>query len=251
MTSTVCKAKVKANCRTHGYGTDFEPELYEKFKISIEESLDNLTRWMTSEINPSRIPEEELPPLLEKHAKMRWEQMRPIDNRLKKQKKALAFNLPVPEGDGLDTGAALIFNNSTELTVAISGGKTAYVKEVTNATVAKNACAVVSMKLVDNFPLKESWNSETEPVIVRRDAYDTKKPVMFWHHAAIQVTKNGEPWVIDYTIRQFNTKLPFPYVAKLNDWEKTLNDSTGEQWVEKNLTDWTVETGYPNNKVIV
>lgn len=242
-----CRAEVPANCRYHGYGANFEPEIYEKIRASVERVLSNTTSWATSTSNPNRIAESDLPALLERTAKSMWEQAKPLDNRLKRRKKALAFNLPVPEDMGLNAHAAKIFNASTDLTVTLQGGQEVHIKEVTHAAVARNACAVVSMKLVDVFGSGEQWGSDTDPVVVRRDAPDSKKKGMFWHHAAIQVTKDNEPWVIDYTIRQFNKKLPFPYVGKLKDWEDELKNSTGEQWVEDNLTDWTVTTGYPKN----
>ena len=42
-------------------------------------------------------------------------------------------------------------------------------------------------------------------------------------HFANTVTVDGATWVVDYTARQFDKTLPFPYVAALTDWKQVID----------------------------
>ncbi|MGV8846052.1 MAG: hypothetical protein ACOH1Y_17905 [Propionicimonas sp.] len=42
-------------------------------------------------------------------------------------------------------------------------------------------------------------------------------------HFANTVTVDGTTWVVDYTARQFDRALPFPYVAALPDWKQVID----------------------------
>ncbi|MGV8846096.1 hypothetical protein [Tessaracoccus sp.] len=49
-------------------------------------------------------------------------------------------------------------------------------------------------------------------------------------HWANLVTSEGAAWVVDYTARQFNTSLPFPYVAVPADWKRVIDGCADTQY---------------------
>jgi hypothetical protein len=49
-------------------------------------------------------------------------------------------------------------------------------------------------------------------------------------HTGILCEDRTGLFIVDYTMRQFDSELPFPFVGKISDWMATIGVATGSRW---------------------
>lgn len=236
MTSPVasCKAKIPETCRHHGLGKHLNDKDYFHVNERVQDSIKEMMKHFSSH-SPEYIEF-----AVAKHTVFCWTRsMSAYDESLKTKPLPLLQNVST-EADELKNVAIGLFNEANILTAYKNGPFP--IKAIQHAGKAKNLCAYTSLMFLKRFTDKD-FQSDTPVEIIRRDALDSKKPGMFWHHAAIMTSYKGKKYVVDYTIRQFNPKLPIPWVGTVKEWEQTLTTANGETWGTTHLNKFMVQGG--------
>lgn len=236
-----CRAKIPANCRYHGLGKELPQEAYDKIMLRIDGELLNRERFFTPSAN--RVFDDAYQQRLCSYL---WkEELKNYKIELRNTKlrnQVLPYrNNPTTVEDHLYNDAVKVFNESTHLTMYNSIYQMLPVKAVTDSRIARSKCGVVTLKILADIDPSD-LGSEKPLRSIRVDALDTKKPGMYWHHVGLVVTRGGEEYIVDYTMRQFNSKAPVPYVGKKEDWLNTLNAMVGEEFSEKELVSWSFKS---------
>jgi hypothetical protein len=101
-------------------------------------------------------------------------------------------------------------------------GETVTLSELGDPYVARGNCWMTSMELLENI------GAEMGPGGL--DLIGMTGRRFGGYHAALVLTDPDGEYVIDYTIRQFNPGLPFPYTGTVPEWAALIGASTGDTW---------------------
>lgn len=234
MTTSECRAAVPEICRYHSLGKELPQEKFDEVLAHLE-SVKRTQLVLGKDLTVAT--------QIQRHySTYAWTQAIKSHKRDLRQQAIISNQLPLNEQpetvvDEIYNNAVTVYNNSADQTFDSYRGQVLPFKQIIDARTAKNNCGKFSTMLVRDFTA-EDFGSEKPLEVTRMDAVDSKKKGMFWHHAAIIVHKEGKPYVVDYTIRQFNPKLPVPYIAIPEQWAKDLNEATGEKWTTETLSPW-------------
>ncbi len=241
MVTSLCKARIPESCRYHGLGKDLPDKIYTETIQNLEQTNRNIHLWNTSEPDDflTQIERNQASYIWNRAVKMYQKELK--EEKLKQRKLPLLNDTKTLE-DEIYNSAVNVFNSAENITIYASNHSTISLKLVANARYAKNNCAIVTKAILTNMS-PEEFKSEQPLKAIRIDASDTKNVEKIWHHAAFIVTRNNEEYVVDYTIRQFDTKLPIPYVGKKEEWMVKVNEITGETWSDKPLQNWSIANG--------
>lgn len=89
---------------------------------------------------------------------------------------------------------------------------------------AYNNCDAASSEIVERL-----HPSDFDADEIRYIGVETVNSEKF--HAAVLVIKNGNQYIADYTIRQFNPALPYPYVNTKEKWLEELRSYSSVPWI--------------------
>jgi hypothetical protein len=243
MINSPCKAAIPASCRFHGLGSKLPDDAYKQILSQINQDLARSAPYRLEHVKGD---EQLFNNLQNGLAEFYWKNYLKTyrhETKLKAAKETMLKHKPVvTSSDEIFNKAVDVFNKSTELDFTSYQSQTLPFKSVVFPVKSKNNCSQVSVLVVKNFDAKD-FGSDSPLKIVRVDAPDSNKPHMFWHHAAVEVERDGERFVVDYTINQFDKTQPVPYVDTIQNWTAKLNQITGEGWSEEHLGSWSVQGG--------
>jgi hypothetical protein len=94
--------------------------------------------------------------------------------------------------------------------------------DMADGTKAVGNCWSLTTDLIERIHPSELGGEEIDMVSLK-----TEKE----YHTAVMIMANEKEWVVDYTARQFDPQLPFPYVAPISDWEKKISGFMGNEAV--------------------
>ena len=93
-------------------------------------------------------------------------------------------------------------------------------KDMADPILSRNNCWAVSSELIERVDPSDFGADELNMVSLKcKDEY----------HAAILLSVEGHDFVVDYTARQFEASLGFPYIAPLSQWEQRISPLMGEE----------------------
>ncbi|KQO98179.1 hypothetical protein [Leifsonia sp. Leaf264] len=100
------------------------------------------------------------------------------------------------------------------------GGFPVHLDELGDPDLARGNCWAATNELLDRIDPEELGATAIDEITLtnRRD------------HVAISATDGKTDWVVDYTIRQFDAELAFPWVGTEASWKSTIEVSTGQTW---------------------
>ena len=109
--------------------------------------------------------------------------------------------------------------------------------DMADAKLAYNNCDAASAEIVERLNASD-FNADNLQYI----GVETSDSQKF--HAAVLVTKENQQFVVDYTIRQFNSTLPYPYIATRQEWMTQLEKETSLRWHSSRRN----QVNYPDHK---
>lgn len=105
------------------------------------------------------------------------------------------------------------------------GGFPVHLNELGDPRLAQGNCWSITNEIIESVDAYDLDASNLDMIAIS-DRID---------HVAVLCNDTDRYWVVDYTIRQFNPDLPFPYVGTTDDWKATVEQVTGRTW------EWFVE----------
>lgn len=236
--SSKCQAKIPQACRYHGLGKTLNDDDFQYLSHRVEKHVTSTVEAIKNYF--PNISKDAMEEKINDATIFCWERSMFAYEQALKSKTIPAIKNPTTEVEELTNVAIGLFNNANVLAAYKSSPFP--LKAIQHAGKARNLCAYTSLMFMKRFT-EEDFQSDAPLEIIRRDAVDSKKPGMFWHHAAILTSFKDKKYVVDYTMRQFNPKLAMPWVGTVEDWEKTLHKANGEQWTQQHLNKFSVQGG--------
>jgi hypothetical protein len=93
-------------------------------------------------------------------------------------------------------------------------------QDMSDGMKAEGNCWIVTNELLERTDSGEFGVDEMSEIVIENRSGPGQ-------HVALYVVRRGRGFVIDYTIRQFDQSLPFPFVATTDDWKATVEKATG------------------------
>lgn len=81
----------------------------------------------------------------------------------------------------------------------------------------QNNCHALSSELTELLYHQYSYSDEVSEISTVQLSYG------YGVHAAVKVELDGEPWILDYTARQFDSTLPNPLIIPEGKWEALID----------------------------
>ena len=97
-------------------------------------------------------------------------------------------------------------------------GEWVTLSQMADGAVARNNCWAVTAELLERMGQDEFEGDTVAQIEIEGSGV---------YHAAIVTHVDGQHYVVDYTIRQFDQSLPFPYVGTQEDWIATVEKALG------------------------
>lgn len=97
---------------------------------------------------------------------------------------------------------------------------TVNLKDMQEGSVAQGNCWAITNELIEVVPAGEFEASWTDEISITTGAKGLD-------HTALLVGDKDSIYVVDYTARQFDQKLPFPFIAKVDEWKNSLSEAYG------------------------
>lgn len=107
---------------------------------------------------------------------------------------------------------------------------TVNLKDMQQGPVAQGNCWAITNELIEIVPAAEFDAAWTDEISI------TTGPKGL-DHTALLVGAKDSIYVVDYTARQFDQKLPFPFVAKVDEWKNSLSKAYGKNFSIVEATD--------------
>jgi hypothetical protein len=251
MTDYKCQAVIPSSCRFHGLGKNLPDDVYTVMNNKVADALEQSAPYKRSRAKNN---DGLFNYFQNGYAEMLWKgYIKDYNYTAKLEKtrdKILKPKLASTASDEVYNKAVHTYNVSKDIDFYTYKSELIPFKAIFLPLRAKNNCSQVSRLIVEKFD-KKDLASDTELKIIRMDAPDSKKPKMFWHHAAVEVERDGQKFVVDYTIHQFDKTIPIPYVDTIENWTEKLNSITGEQWTNEHLDPWHIKGGETRNSFFV
>jgi hypothetical protein len=109
--------------------------------------------------------------------------------------------------------------------------------DMADPAIARNNCYIASSEIVQNIDPAEFGAERLNVVsLTSKEANVT--------HGAVKATIDGKEMIFDFTARQFDPELPYPYVADHDTWQKTIEKGYGFGEMEVVNEDFNIEPVY-------
>jgi hypothetical protein len=112
-----------------------------------------------------------------------------------------------------------VLNNYDDLSIVSQTGQQLTLADMGDPQLAQSNCWAVVSEIIENVSSSEFNSREIDFISLKNDDN---------YHAGVYVALSGQDFVVDYTARQFNPKLPFPLVATVENWEATITPYLGK-----------------------
>lgn len=96
-------------------------------------------------------------------------------------------------------------------------GKTLTLAEMEDGSKAETNCYIASKTAFEHAKASDFGGSEIELIAIANEDF---------YHAAFKIKRKDQWYVVDYTARQFDQELPFPYVEAESVWKKQIEETT-------------------------
>lgn len=110
-------------------------------------------------------------------------------------------------------------------------------KDMKDGPVAQGNCWAITNELIEIVPAAEFDASWTDEISITTGARGLD-------HTALLVGDKKDVYVVDYTARQFHQSLPFPFIAKVDEWKDTLSKVYGSTFTIVEVSDEDDEDDY-------
>jgi hypothetical protein len=128
-------------------------------------------------------------------------------------------------------GAIYVLGEYSELEVNDHSGSrphgTVELGEMRDPDLARGNCWAATSEIIEHVDPGEFLARELNELTIDGNG----------QHVALHVVDGDGEYIVDYTARQFNADLPFPFVASYHDWKTAIEMATGRAWTMHDYDD--------------
>jgi hypothetical protein len=93
---------------------------------------------------------------------------------------------------------------------------------IDNNKLIRGNCLAVTHGIIENHMLNDDYEVSAATL-----AYEKG------YHAAVQIKHQDETMILDFTMRQFDSEAPLPYIGRRAEWEEKIDSYIESIWLDK------------------